>query len=251
MNIINSLLLSSIAGLSTIFGSLIIFLKIKPSKYNKFICFCLAFSLSIMISISIFDLIPTYFINNIFFKGFPKTISTIIIVLLCSFIIIKIIEKLTDNLSESKELYKLGLLNMFILVLHNLPEGIATFMSSYNNLNLGIKLTIAIALHNIPEGISIAVPIYYSTGSKLKAFKATLLSGLSEPLGAILAYLFLKKFITTNLVNFILLIVAGLMITLSIQEMLPKAIKYKEKRYLLFGLILGIILVIINLFLFK
>ncbi len=83
---------------------------------------------------------------------------------------------------------------MIVLILHNLPEGIATFLSSYHNTSLGIKLSIAIMLHNIPEGISIAVPIYYATKNrKKKAIKATLLSGLSEPVGALLAFVFLKK----------------------------------------------------------
>ena len=84
---------------------------------------------------------------------------------------------------------------MIVLIFHNLPEGIATFVSSYHDINLGLKLGLAIMLHNIPEGISIAIPIFYSTKSKIKAFRATLISGLSEPLGALLAFIFFKNYV--------------------------------------------------------
>lgn len=100
-----------------------------------------------------------------------------------------------------------------------------------------------------PEGISIAVPIYYSTGSKKKAIRDTFLSGLSEPIGAILAYVFLKKYISELLVSIILIVVAGLMITLSIQEMLPKAMEYNEKKSIYLGFIIGIIIILLSLIL--
>jgi len=149
-----------------------------------------------------------------------------------------------------EDLYKLGLLNMLILILHNLPEGIATFLSSYQNMSLGIKLGFAIMLHNIPEGISIAVPIYYATKNKKKAIKATLISGMAEPLGAILAFVFLKKYISVTMISITLIIVAGLMITLSIQELLPKALTYKENKLLYLGFISGVGVVLLNILLF-
>lgn len=105
-------------------------------------------------------------------------------------------------------------------------------------------------LHNIPEGISIAVPIYYATGSYKKAFKATLLSGIAEPIGAILSFVFLKNYISELLISIILIVVAGLMITLSIEELIPKTMKYRENKYLYLGLIIGLVLVIINVTLF-
>lgn len=135
---------------------------------------------------------------------------------------------------------------MIVLILHNLPEGIATFLSSYHSIDLGLRLSIAIMLHNIPEGISIAVPIYYATGSRKNAIKSTLISGLSEPLGAILAFVFLKKFVSELMISIVLIVVAGLMITLSIQEMLPRALKYKENMWIYLGLITGTILAIVN-----
>jgi len=135
---------------------------------------------------------------------------------------------------------------MIALMLHNLPEGIVTFLSSYQNIELGIKISIAIMLHNIPEGISIAVPIYYATNDRKKAVKKTLISGLAEPLGAILAFLFLRNVITNTMIGFILLLVAGIMITLAIHELLPKALKYNENKYILLGFGIGILLLLIN-----
>lgn len=249
-NMIGPLLISTIAGLSTMLGSLVIILKIKEKKYSKFITFCLAFSIAIMIGISILDLIPESFFKCIYTYGFSKSMILLILSFLFSIIIITYISKAMEKEGIKEDLYKLGILNMFVLILHNLPEGIATFLSSYQDISLGIKLGVAIMLHNIPEGISIAVPIYYSTRSKKKAFTATFVSGVAEPLGAILAFIFLKKYVSELMISIVLLIVAGLMITLSIQELLPKALKYNEKKLLFIGFVSGVVVVIVNMLLF-
>lgn len=249
MAIVFPLLISTLAGLSTLLGSFLMFFKIKEQSYNKFISFCLAFSIAIMIGISVFDLIPTSFFQIFGVYGLNKTCVLLIIAFIISYIIITILNYFITNKINSGDLYNLGILNMIVLILHNLPEGVATFLSSYQDISLGIKLSAAIMLHNIPEGISIAIPIYYSTRSKRRAFKATLISGLSEPLGAILAFVFLKNFVSELMISIVLIIVAGLMITLSIQEMLPKALKYKENRSIYFGLGVGIILIILNIIL--
>ena len=240
------LIISLVAGLSTVLGFFLIFLKIDKNKLNKFITFCLAFSIAIMISISIFDLIPESFFQIVNFYSLKFAVIFLSFSFLASFLILKFIKLFIKN---NDNLYCFGILNMIVLIFHNLPEGIATFLSSYHDINLGLKLSIAIMLHNIPEGISIAVPIYYSTKSKMKALKATLLSGLSEPLGAILAFVFLKNYVNDLMISLILIIVAGIMITLSIQEMLPTTLSYKENKYLYLGFIIGILLFALNLFL--
>lgn len=245
-NIIIPLILSTLAGLSTLIGAIPIFFKIKEKNLSKFISFCLSFSIAIMISISILDLIPTSFFEIVNFYGIGKTLIILLIAFIISYIIITYLSSLVEKESKGIDLYKLGILNMIVLILHNLPEGIATFLSSYHSIDLGLRLSIAIMLHNIPEGISIAVPIYYATGSRKKAIKSTLISGLSEPLGAILAYVFLKRFVSELMISIVLIVVAGLMITLSIQEMLPRALKYKENKWIYLGLIIGTILVIVN-----
>ena len=155
-----------------------------------------------------------------------------------------------DKTEATNDLYKLGILNMLALILHNFPEGIATFMSSYKDIELGLKLGLAIAFHNIPEGISIAVPIYYATKSKKNALFKTFLSGIAEPIGAILAFIFLSKYITDELISIILLLVGGIMITLAIEVILPKAKKYNLNKFLYLGLLIGIILILINYFCF-
>lgn len=245
-NITIPLILSTLAGLSTLIGAIPIFFKIKEKNLNKFISFCLSFSIAIMISISILDLIPTSFFEIVNFYGIGKTLIILLIAFIISYIIITYLSSLVEKESKGIDLYKLGILNMIVLILHNLPEGIATFLSSYHSIDLGLRLSVAIMLHNIPEGISIAVPIYYATGSRRKAIKSTLISGLSEPLGAILAYVFLKRFVSELMISIVLIVVAGLMITLSIQEMLPRALKYKENKWIYLGLITGTILVILN-----
>lgn len=240
-------IISTIAGLSTLLGALVIFIKIKEENINKFITFSLAMSLSVMISVSVIELIPdslTIFSTNYsFLKGFILAS----IPFLCGYILIRIISKYT-KVGEGSKLLKLGVLSSLALFLHNLPEGIATFMSAYYDINLGITLGIAIMLHNIPEGIAIAVPIYYATGDRKKAIKYTLLSGLSEPIGSLLAYIVLHKYINDVLISIVLLVVAGIMITLSIEEMFPASKKYNCDKNLSIGLIVGVVLVLLTHF---
>ena len=101
-------------------------------------------------------------------------------------------------------------------------------------------------LHNIPEGVSIAVPLYYSTNDKGLAIKRTFISGLAEPLGALLAFIFLSRFISDSLISIVLIFVAGLMISLSINELLKEALKYKEDKYIIYGLLSGVAIIIVN-----
>ncbi len=250
MDTIIPLLISTLAGLSTLIGALLTFLNIKKSQYNKFITFCLAFSISIMIGISIFDLIPESFFQYSSVYGMSKSIILLLVAFIISYIFITTLSMLIKKETKKEDLYRLGILNMIVLIFHNLPEGIATFLSSYQDLTLGIKLAFAIMLHNIPEGISIAIPIYYSTGNRKLALKNALISGMAEPLGAMLAFVFLKNFISEMMISIILIVVAGLMITLSIQELLPEALKYKEIKILYLGLLFGLLLVFINILIF-
>ena len=251
MSFFMPILISTIAGLSTVLGSLVIFKKWERENINKFITFCLSLSLIIMIGISITELIPeaSYAILTEYklAKGIIISLLVFTIGILSVYLINKKIEK---SSSSDLDLYRLGVLSMLALMLHNLPEGIVTFLSSYQDMQLGLKISVAIMLHNIPEGISIAVPIYYATGSKKEAVKKTFISGLAEPLGAILAFLFLRNFITDTMIGLILIFVAGLMITLSIHELLPKALNYHENKYIILGFVVGIILLLLNHFIF-
>ncbi len=248
MSTLNAFIISSLAGMSTLIGGIIIFLNIKEKNIKRFITFCLAFSIAIMIGISVTDLIPSSLFDILASFTRLKAIVVVLFTFGIGVLAVLIINKLMQKYDDS--LYKLGIMSMLALMLHNFPEGIATFIGGIHDTSLGLKLAIAIAFHNIPEGIAIAVPIYYATKSKTKALKATLLSGLAEPLGALLAFLFLKNYITNLLISFTLLFVAGIMITLAIEEMFPKAFQYQENKYLTIGLLSGIFIIILNHFLF-
>ena len=236
--------LTLIAGLSTMIGALPIFVKFKNE--NRLITLACSFAAGVMIAISILDLIPASFsylkLNN----------NSLFVILLCFiFIVLGIIlafllDTWVDKVSDGNSLYNVGILSMIVIILHNIPEGIVTYVVSNKNILLGISLCIAIALHNIPEGISIAIPIYYSTKSKFKAIIYTLVSSLSEFLGAIITYLFLSHFINSNILGFILAMTAGIMLAISILKLIPISYKYNHK-LCIEGFIVGFIFMVINL----
>ena len=249
MREIIALIITTIAGLSTVIGGCIVFFKIKNKE--KFISFCLSFSLSVMITISIIDLLPSSFIElNSNFSLIKSIIITVVLFIVGAILVSILDRNIKVNKSKDSNLFKLGILNMIALMLHNFPEGIATFMTSYSDLSIGISLSFAIMMHNIPEGISIAVPLYYSTGKKGRGILYTFISALAEPLGAIIAFLFLKEYINMLTISYVLIIVAGIMITISINELFPEAIKYNERMQIKFGMILGVVVILINHFLF-
>ena len=222
MNNYLSVLVTLIAGFSTFLGSFPIFFKVKKEKL--IIAFSLFFSSFVMLYVSIFDLIPDslnylFEIYNIFYS-----FLLFFTYFITGFLIVKVFDRDSDNSS----LYRVGVITMFSLILHNIPEGIITFVSLNKNVELGISLAISIALHNIPEGIAISVPIYYSTHSKKKALFYTLIASLSEPFGGVLSYLFFSN-INNYLFSFLLSLTAGIMVYLSIFELIKKGYYYIKK----------------------
>ena len=233
-------IITFLAGLSTILGIIPIYFK---NDKNKIINLSLSFSSGVMLSISLFSLIPEslHLINNIIL---------VLIFINIGFIISSYTDKFISK-RITNNLYRLGLVSIIALILHNIPEGVTTFITSSNNLKLGLLLSFGIALHNIPEGISIAVPIYYSTNSYKKAFIYTFLAGFSELIGGIISYIFLSKFINNFILSIILGITSGIMIHLSIFELLPSSLKYKDYRNTIIGFILGFSIMIICIYIFK
>lgn len=245
-NFVYAFLISTLAGLSTLIGCIFIFIKIK--NINRFLSISLSFSSCVMILISIFDLIPNSFFG-IFFKYKYNGLLMSLFIFCLGIFLINLSNKIVNKLEEKgSSLYKLGIISAIVLIMHNIPEGIITFLTSNNDLELGIKIAIAITLHNIPEGIAISIPIYYSTKRVGKAITTTLISGLSEPLGAILAYLFLYKYITNDILNLIFIMVAGIMISLAINEILKESVKYSNKnnRYIYIGFFIGILFFLLS-----
>lgn len=240
--------LSFLAGISTVIGALIIFLD--KNKNEKIVIGSLSFAAGVMICVSLTDLLPSSYsliLNGA--KAFPKVMLTLIFMVIGIIISMLIDKYLPDQASDrkgGKSLYKIGIISMVAIILHNIPEGIATFITSSNNIKLGITLTVAIALHNIPEGISIAIPIYHSTGNKLKAFLYALISGMSEVLGAILAYLILAPFVNDHIMAALYAIIAGIMIHISIYELIPGAYKNGALKQVLKYLIIGALVMVLS-----
>ena len=236
--------LTTIAGLATLLGTIPIFIKIK--NYNNLISISCSFASGVMTCISIIDLIPESI-------RYLRTNYSGIYIILLSFLFIVIgiitsyyLDKLVNKASQGNNLFKVGILSMIAIILHNIPEGIITFIISKKNIILGISICISIAMHNIPEGISIAIPIYYSTKSKFKALIYTLISALSELLGAIITYLFLEKYISDTYLGLILSFTAGIMLCISLERLYPTSNNYNRKLSKI-AFIIGIIFMIINL----
>ena len=247
-SIIVSFLITTLAGLSTLFGIIPIYLK-RFSEEKILPCSFL-FASGVMLTISFLSLIPEAISlfcesKDLFSSILFALIFVVVGIILSIFISKKIDEKISSNF-----LYRLGIVSVIALIFHNIPEGIMTFLSSSHDLSLGVMLSFGIALHNIPEGISVAVPIYYATKSRKKAFFYTFISGFSELFGAVLAYFFLSPIITSFLLGIVLSIAAGIMIYLSIYELLPTALSYPLELCYLFFFVFGIVIMCNCIFLF-
>ena len=229
-----------LSGLSTVIGAFIIF--IKTQNKEKIISFSLTISSSIMLFVSLFDLFPQAFkyINNYY-----QFIPTIMLIMVYAIVGGLIIDYISNNNNKKEDLYKIGIVSTIALVIHNIPEGIITFISSTKNINIGISLAISIALHNIPEGMVIGVPIYYSTNSKKATFLYTIIAALSEPLGALISLLFIKT-INDYFYAVILSFTIGIMIYISLFELLRESLKMANKRILLIYYLFGILIIILS-----
>lgn len=242
MNNLYPIIITSIAGLATVLGNILLFINIKYK--DKLLSFSLGLSFIVMFLISLIELLPEG-IKLVFYDfSISRIFISSLILLLIGYLIVIFIDKNIDN---DDALYKVGVLSMISLLIHNIPEGIICAISSSTNIELGLKMSFIILIHNIPEGICICLPIYYATKSKAKAFLYTLISGAGEILGAIFTLVFLRKAINNYTLFIILIITAGIMITLSIKKILKEGLSFKKYSYFILGIILGIIILIITL----
>lgn len=275
-----ALTLTLFAGLSTGIGGLIV-LKVDRTN-TKLLSAALGFSAGVMVYVSFMELLPeglSFLLSSnsetraqwlmlaAFFVGI------VFIALIDRFVPeaenphepleLEQIEDVQQSESESnesdvsdlnhhqkRELKRMGLFSAFAIAIHNFPEGIATFISALVDPTLGLSIAIAVAIHNIPEGIGVAVPIYYATGSKRKGFLYALLSGLAEPAGALAAALILQPFLTDQLLGLIFCMVAGIMVFISFDELLPTAEKYGEHHVAIYGVVAGMMMMSITLIVF-
>jgi ZIP family zinc transporter len=151
---------------------------------------------------------------------------------------------------EYSGLLRMGLFTALAIAIHNFPEGLATFTAALTDTSLGISIAVAIAIHNIPEGIAVSVPVYYATGDRKKAFFYSFLSGLAEPVGAGLGYILFIRFFTDVLFGLLFAMVAGIMVFISLDELLPTAEKFGEHHLAIYGLIAGMAVMALSLLLF-
>jgi len=260
--IIFAFALTMIAGLSTGIGSLIALVAKRTN--TKFLCVSLGFSAGVMLYLSFMEMLPEAKKELIQCLGDKMGTLSLILAFFGGIGLTALIDLLipcTNNPHEAQgiedmrkpekqSLHRVGIFVALSLAIHNFPEGIAAFTSALHDLSIAIPITVAIAIHNIPEGIAVSVPIYHATGSRRKAFWISFLSGLTEPLGALIAYLFLIPFWSPMINGIVLAAVSGIMVYISLDELLPTAEKYGEHHISISGLIVGMMIMALNLFLF-
>ena len=263
-NILLAFALTLIAGLSTGLGGLIAFFSKRDNVH--FLTIALGFSAGVMLFVSFIDIFPEALEGFKLRYGENAMLATCLsffggmgLIALIDFLIpesenphemnyTKQIAK--DHAShDTKKFHRMGIMLALSIAIHNFPEGLATFAVSLSGLDVALPIIIAIALHNIPEGIAVAVPIHQATGSKTKALLYSILSGLSEPLGALVGFLILMPFWNTTIEATVLGITAGIMVYISLDELLPTSERYGHHHLSIIGVVAGMVLMAISLIL--
>ena len=267
--------LTAFAGLSTGIGSAIAFFA-KRTNY-RFLSVATGFSAGVMLYVSFVEILPK--------AAESLTLSTdenggpwwATVSFFAGILLILMIDRLIPSAENPHEvrtggqieavhegaspqailhttpakLHRMGLFTALAIAIHNLPEGLATFLATLDDPALGIAIAIAIALHNIPEGISVSVPIYFATGNRRRAFTYSLLSGLAEPVGAMLGYLVLRPFLGPGVMGALFGGVGGIMVYISLDELLPTSRAYGKGHDSLYGLLAGMVIMALSLLLLQ
>jgi len=257
--------LTVFAGLSTGIGSAMAFLS---KNFNpKFLAGSLGFSAGVMIYVSLIEIFPKAKDSLTLLYGYKQGYWYTVLAFFGGIAIIALIDWLVpsyenphefkivreydsyDKVPHSK-LMRMGMFSAIAIAIHNFPEGLATFMAALQNPALGVSIAVAIAIHNIPEGIAVSVPIYFATKSRKKAFTHSFLSGLAEPVGAIIGYFLLLKVFNEAIFGIVFAGVAGIMIYISLDELLPTAEEFGEHHIAIYGLITGMAVMALSLLMF-
>ena len=254
--------LTLLAGLCTGIGGVIAFFSNRTNP--RFLALSLGFSAGMMIYLAMIDLFPLAKDSLVAelgeFKGYLFTTVSFFGGILLIGLIDKLIpgeENPHEPLSieekknvAGKSLYRTGLFSALAIAIHNFLEGLATFTGALQSTHIGISIAFAIAIHNIPEGITISIPIYYSTGSRKKAIWFSFLSGLAEPLGALIGFFVFYFFFSKLVLGILFAAVGGIMVYISLDELLPTAEKYGEHHAAIYGLIAGMVIMAVSLMAF-
>jgi len=253
------------AGLCTGIGSLIGFLS---KEFNaRFLTVSLGFSAGVMIYVSLVEIFAKARTALAVSYGDKTGYLLTVIAFFSGIALIALIDKLIPsyenphevNLAQKIEecsqeqknkLMRMGLFSALAIGIHNFPEGLATFMSGLSNPTLGVSIAVAVAIHNIPEGVAVSAPVYYATKSRKKAFVLSFLSGLAEPLGALIGYFILRSVFNDTTFGVIFAAVAGIMVYISLDELLPTAEEYGEHHIAIGGLVAGMAVMAASLILF-
>lgn len=257
--------LTIFAGLSTGIGSALAFFTRKTN--TRFLSAALGFSAGVMIYVSLVEIFVKA--NDSLSaalgstKGYWLTTASffggILVVSLIDTVVpnfenpheAREVEEMESPEPEKKQhLMRMGVFSALAIAIHNFPEGLATFMAALDDPTLGISIAVAISIHNIPEGIAVSVPIYYATGSKAKAFGLSFLSGLAEPVGAAIGFFLLLPFMNDLVFGVLFAGVAGIMVYISLDELLPTAEKYGEHHIAIYGVISGMAVMAFSLLMF-
>lgn len=264
-NVLFALGLTLFAGLSTGIGSLIGFMS---KEFNpRFLTVALGFSAGVMIYVSMIEIfVKARDSLSVSFgdkMGYVLTVVSFFAGIAVIALIDKLIpsyenphemnveQKIKDSSDEQKKkLMRMGMFSALAIGIHNFPEGLATFMSGLTDPTLGVSIAVAIAIHNIPEGLAVSAPIFYATKSRKKAFAYSFLSGLAEPIGALVGYFVLRSIFNEATFGVIFASVAGIMVYISLDELLPTAEEYGEHHLAIGGLIVGMFIMAVSLVLF-
>lgn len=265
-NILSAFLLTLAAGLSTGIGSLIAFTARNTNK--KFLAISLGFSAGVMIYVSLVDILSKARDSLSSYLGEVNGSWLTVIAFFAGIALIAVIDRLIPSEgnpheaksveaeakvpepSQANSLMRMGVFTALAIAVHNFPEGLATFVSAMQEPSVAIPIVAAIAIHNIPEGIAVSVPIYQATGSKLKAFRYSFISGFAEPVGALVGWLLLMPVMGDVAFGIIFAAVAGIMVFISVDELLPAAREYGEHHLSIYGLIAGMAVMAVSLLLF-
>ncbi len=250
------------AGLATAVGSLLVLFSKRPNP--RLLAFGLAFAGGAMVYVSLSEILNKSISSFAQAYGDRLGYTYGTLWFLGGVLLVVLIDHLVPNPHDSldkqdpafhdhshTQIRRVGLLSAIAITAHNFPEGLATFFATLESPSVGLPLAFAIAIHNIPEGIAIAVPVYLATGRKSYAFGASLLSGLAEPVGAAIGYFLLADALSPATFGAVFGLIAGIMVFLALDELLPAAKRYAQGHETVYGLVIGMATIAVSLVLFK
>jgi ZIP family zinc transporter len=250
-NVTIALILTALAGLSTTFGSLLGLFVREPG--SRFMSASLGFSAGVMVMVSFVELLQNSIESIGFIHANLGFFAGILVILLIDYLIPHeyMGQKERAGKQSDERLLRTGLFVALGIGIHNFPEGMATFAGTLKNVGLGTSIAIAIAIHNIPEGLAVSAPVYAATRSRSKAFLWSFLSGLAEPMGAGIAAIFLIPILTPTLLGWILAAVAGIMVFISFDELVPASRSFGHEHISIVGVIIGMAVMSLSLWMLK